>query len=276
MLLVIDIGNTNIVAALFRRGENTPLHLGRIFTDANRTGDEYSIIFRSLLRDKGLAAEAITTSIVSSVVPALIGPFLSMIEGLTGKKPILVNHNIYHILPVKIPQFRVQEIGADLVCNIVEAYSRFSAPCIVVDFGTALTFTSVGRSGDLLGTAIAPGLGIAVKSLAQHTALLPSVALEAPPSALGMNTVHAIQSGIVLGYKGLVETMIAAFKDEMREKENIPPESIVVIATGGLNSVLSPITSVFQHIDRHLILHGLNRIATAALSGATGASRPAV
>jgi type III pantothenate kinase len=188
-----------------------------------------------------------------------------MIEGLTGKKPILVNHSLYHILPVKIPQFRVQEIGADLVCNVVEAYARFSAPCIVVDFGTALTFTAVGGTGDLLGTAIAPGLNIAVKSLAQHTALLPSVALEAPPVALGMNTVHAIQSGIVLGYKGLVETMIAAFKDEMCQKERIPCESIIVIATGGLNSVLSPITKVFQHVDRQLILYGLKRIAELAL-----------
>jgi type III pantothenate kinase len=264
VLLVIDIGNTNIVPALFRQGESAPLPLGRIFTDTNRTGDEYGIIFRSLLRDKGLAAEAITASIVSSVVPALIGPFLGMIEGLTKKKPILVNHSLYHLLPVKIPPFRVQEIGSDLVCNVVEAYARFSAPCIVVDFGTALTFTAVGQSGDLLGTAIAPGLGIAVKSLAQHTALLPQVALEAPPVALGMNTVHAIQSGIVLGYKGLVETMIAVFKDEMRQKENISAESIIVIATGGLNSVLSPITNVFQHVDRQLILFGLKRIAVLA------------
>jgi type III pantothenate kinase len=270
MLLVIDIGNTNIVAALFANasvsgsGENAPSPLGRIFTDSNRTGDEYGIIFRSLLREKGIAPEAITASIVSSVVPALIGPFLSMIEGLTGKKPLLVNHTLYHLLPVKIPKSREHEIGADLVCNVVEAYARFR-PCIVVDFGTALTFTAVDSAGNLLGTAIAPGLGIAVKSLAQHTALLPSVALEAPPSALGTNTVHAIQSGIVLGYKGLVETMIARLKDEMRRMDadgaGAGSTEIIVIATGGLNSVLSPITNVFQHVDRNLILYGLRRIA---------------
>jgi type III pantothenate kinase len=186
-----------------------------------------------------------------------------MIEGLTGKKPMLVNHSLYHLLPVKIPKSREHEIGADIVCNVVEAYSRFPGPCIVVDFGTALTFTAVGKSGNLLGTAIAPGLGIAVKALAQHTALLPSVALEAPPSALGTNTVHAIQSGIVLGYKGLVETMIAGLKDEMcRAKGEADDEAaITVIATGGLNSVLSPITNVFQHVDRQLILYGLKRIA---------------
>jgi type III pantothenate kinase len=265
MLLVIDIGNTNIVTALFRRGEKSPQLLGRIFTDVNRTGDEYGIIFRSLLRDKGITADAIKVSIVSSVVPALIGSFLSMIESLTGRKALLVNHSLYHLLPVKIPQFRVHEIGTDIVCNVVEAYTRFSAPCIVVDFGTALTFTAVGKVGDLLGTSIAPGLGIAVKSLAQHTAQLPSVVLEAPPSALGTNTVQAIQSGIVLGYKGLVETMIASLKDEISHLENIPTDSIIVIATGGLNSVLSPITNVFQHVDRQLILYGLKRIADLAM-----------
>ncbi|MDR3324779.1 MAG: type III pantothenate kinase, partial [Spirochaetaceae bacterium] len=238
MLLVIDIGNTNIVVALFRDGALSPV--GRIYTDPKRTGDEYSIVFRSLLREIGVSPQDIGASIVSSVVPALIGPFLSMIEGLTGKKALLVNHALYHLLPVKIPPSRAHQIGTDIVCNVLEAYSRFNGPCIVVDFGTALSFAAIGRDGALLGTAITPGLGIAVQSLVSHTAQLPPVALEAPESTLGANTVDEIQSGIVLGYKGLVESLIGQFKDEMQRLEGMRPEDVRVIATGGLNSVLSP------------------------------------
>jgi type III pantothenate kinase len=262
MLLVVDIGNTNIVAALFK--DSVPIHLGRIYTDPKRTGDEYSIVFRSLLRDNGILPAQIRASVVSSVVPALIGPFLGMIEGLIGKKALLVNHALYHLLPVKIPESRARQIGTDIVCNVLEAYSRFRGACIVVDFGTALSFAAVGRQGNLLGTAITPGLGIAVQSLVSHTAQLPPVALEAPESPLGANTVDAIQSGIVLGYKGLVESLIAQFKDEMRRLEGISPEDVRVIATGGLNSVLSPITNVFQCVDRQLTLYGLKRIADLA------------
>jgi type III pantothenate kinase len=260
MLLVIDIGNTNIVSALFGQ-EKEPLPLGRIYTDTKRTGDEYGIIFRSLLREREIPVREIDASVMSCVVPALIGPFLRMAEGLTGKKPLLVNHALYHLLPVKIPQTRAQQIGTDIVCNIVEAFSRFQKPCIVADFGTALSFTAVGATGDLLGAAIAPGMGLAVQSLADNAAQLYSVALEAPATALGQNTVHAIQSGIVLGYKGLVEFMIRSFKEEMCHRENIRPDDIQVIATGGLGSVLHPITGIFQHIDRQLILYGLRRIA---------------
>jgi len=123
----------------------------------------------------------------------------------------------------------------------------------------------VGPKASLLGTAITPGLGIAVQSLVSHTAQLPPVALEAPESPLGANTVDAIRSGIVLGYKGLVESLIAQFKDEMRRLEGMRQEDVRVIATGGLNSVLSPITNVFQSVDRHLTLYGLKRIADLAL-----------
>jgi type III pantothenate kinase len=259
MLLVIDIGNTNIVAALFRGNE--VIETGRVFTDVHRTGDEYGIIFRSLLRDTGVRPSDIDSSIMSSVVPALTGPFVGMIKKLTGKKPLLVNHAIYGMLPVKPPPPRMREIGADLMCNAVAAFTRFKGACIIVDFGTALTFTCVGGSGTVLGCAIAPGLGTAVKSLSANTAQLPIVPLEAPDSSLGENTVHAIQSGIVLGYKGLVEFLLSRMKADMESVDGVPRDSISVIATGGLNSVLQPITDVFQHVDRQLILRGLKIIS---------------
>ncbi|MDR2658635.1 MAG: type III pantothenate kinase [Spirochaetaceae bacterium] len=262
MLLVIDIGNTNIVAALFR-GDDI-IEIGRIFTDTHRTGDEYGIILRSLLRDIGVQPEKISSSTMSSVVPLLTGPFVTMIKKLTGKKPLIVNHTIYDKLPVKAPPARVQEIGTDLICNAVAAFMRFNGACIIVDFGTALTFTCVGMKGDILGCAFTPGIGTAVKSLSANTAQLPVVPLEAPPSSLGENTVQAIQSGIVFGYKGLVEFLLSRMKSDMAALENIPQDSISVIATGGLNSVLQPISSVFQYVDRQLILRGLKIISEMA------------
>ncbi|MDR2795459.1 MAG: type III pantothenate kinase, partial [Spirochaetaceae bacterium] len=136
--------------------------------------------------------------------------------------------------------------------------------CIIVDFGTALTFTAVGKSGDILGCAFAPGLGTAVKALSANTAQLSVVPLEAPASSLGGNTVHAIQAGIVLGYKGLVEFLLSEMKKDMEKVEGTPADRISVIATGGLNSVLQPITDVFQCVDRQLILHGLKIISGLA------------
>jgi type III pantothenate kinase len=266
MLLVVDIGNTNIVAGLFRGDCLT--EIGRVWTDVHRTGDEYGIIFRSLLREIGTQPQQITRSAVSSVVPALTGPFTSMIKKLTGRKPLLVNHTIYGMLPVRPPAERAREIGADLVCNAVAAYTRFNGACIVVDFGTALTFTCVGKDGRILGCAIAPGLGTAVKSLSANAAQLSLVPLEAPPSSLGADTVQAIQAGIVLGYKGLVEYLLAQMKTDMADTEGILTDDITVIATGGLNSVLQPITGAFKHIDKQLTLHGLKIIADTVLGRA--------
>jgi type III pantothenate kinase len=184
-----------------------------------------------------------------------------MIKKLTGKKPLLVNHVIYDKLPVRAPAARVYEIGTDLICNAVAAFTRFKGPCIIVDFGTALTFTCVGGRGDILGCAFAPGLGTAVKALSSNTAQLSIVPLETPASSLGENTTQAIQSGIVLGYKGLVEYLLSRMKTDMATVEDISAGDISVIATGGLNSVLQPITSVFQYVDRQLILHGLKKIS---------------
>lgn len=260
MLLAIDIGNTNIVTALFH--ENQLVNTWRIYSDTRRTGDEYSAILASLFRDAGVNIARIDSCVLSSVVPVLIGQFVGLLERMTGKKPVLVNPGLFPLLPVKIPESAVHEIGSDLVCNAVEAYSRYRQACIIVDFGTALTFTAVDTDGNLQGIAITPGLGTARNSLFNNTAQLPSVPLEAPPSSLGTNTIHSIQAGIVLGYKGLVESLIHTMKQELEEKTGIDRDSIRVIATGGLNSVLKPITAVFQDVDKYLTLYGLNRIAS--------------
>jgi len=259
LLLAIDIGNTNIVVALFH--ENEIVKTWRIYSDTRRTGDEYSTIITSFFRDAGVNIARIKSCVLSSVVPVLIGQFVGLIERMIGKKPILVNPSIFPILPVKIPESAVHEIGSDLVCNAVEAYCRYKDACIIVDFGTALTFTAVDKEGNLQGIAITPGIGTARNSLFNNTAQLPSVPLEAPPSSLGTNTIHSIQAGIVLGFKGLVESLIMQMKSDMSNITGINIDDIKVIATGGLNSVLRPITEVFQEVDKSLTLHGLNRIA---------------
>ena len=258
MLLAVDIGNTNAVAAIFEG--DAILHSWRIFSDPRRTADEYTSILLSLFRDSGVKGEEIERSIISSVVPSLIGPFIRTVQNLTGKKPLLLNPQLYDKLEIKIPEVSVYEIGTDLVCNATAAYARYKTACIAVDFGTALSFIAVGRGGNVLGVAIAPGLGTAVKSLFSNTAQLPSVPLEAPPLSLGTNTINAIQSGIVLGYSYLVEGLASRMKKEIAFIEGGADCDVRVIATGGLNSVLKPITSVFQDYDENLTLRGLRRI----------------
>jgi type III pantothenate kinase len=262
MLLAIDIGNTNIVAALFRG--DTLLHTWRIYSDTRRTGDEYGTMLCSLMRDQGLNLAEVDSAVLSCVVPVLIGPWVGIVEQLFGKKPLIVAPPIFAKLPITVPENAVTQIGSDLVCNAVEAYCRVHGPVIVVDFGTALTFTAIDTAGVIQGVNIAPGIGTAVVSLFESTAQLPSVPLEAPDSCLGKNTIHSIQAGVILGYKGMVEYLVPAMKAELAALDGIDSGAIHVIATGGLNSVLQPITNVFGDVDKQLTLLGLKRIAELA------------
>lgn len=252
MLMVIDIGNTNIVVGLFH-GEDL-VQDWRLYTDPRRTDDEYSSMIRSLFRDSGIAPGTIEKTIISSVVPTLNDTFVRMIEKMTGKQPLLLGPSLYDRLPVRVPESAIHEIGTDIVCDAVAAYTRYKSACIVIDFGTALTFTAIDFNGDIKGVAIAPGLGTAVKALFRDTAQLPSVPLEIPPSSLGTNTIHSIQAGVVLGYQGLVESLVARIRSDLGT--HAP-----AIATGGLSHVLESVTKVFDQIDPMLTLRGLKLIA---------------
>jgi len=253
MLMVVDIGNTNIVVGLFH--ETDLVVDWRLYTDPRRTDDEYASTLRSLFRDSGIAPGTIEKTVVSSVVPSLNDTFFRMIEKLTGKAPVHVGPAMYSLLPVRVPESAVHEIGTDLVCDAVAAYTRYKSACIVVDFGTALTFTAIGFDGEIRGVAITPGLGTAVTALFRDTAQLPAVPLEIPPSSLGTNTTHSIQSGVVLGYAGLVESLVGRMRADLGTEAP-------VIATGGLSHVLEPIVSVFDSTDQGLTLEGLRLIAS--------------
>lgn len=259
MLLTFDIGNTNIKTALFD-GDKL-VNQWRLHTDARRTSDEYFSLLRSLFREDEIDFKRITNAIISSVVPNLIGPFISVSQRIIGKKPWIVSPDIFDKLPVKVPKSGAHEIGGDLLCDALEAWLTFREATIVADFGTALSFTAIDNQGNIVGIAITPGIGTALNSLFSSTAQLPSVALEIPESSLGTNTIECIQSGILFGYKGLVEGLIAQMKKDLAQKHNIDVNKIHTIATGGLNSMLAPISNVFERLDKELTLNGLRDIA---------------
>lgn len=261
MILAFDIGNTNIKAALID-GE-TITHQWRLSTDPKRTGDEYFSALRPLFIDAGIDFSGIDDAVISSVVPALIGPFIIVTQHFCKKKPLVIGPEIFPELSVKIPETATHEIGTDLLCDAVAAWKKYKVPAIVIDFGTALSFTAVDCEGNIAGIAIAPGLGTAINSLFKNTAQLPCVPMEVPESSLGKNTVWAIQSGIFLGYKGLVESMVSRMKTDISKESMTKKEDIKVIATGGLNSMLQPITKCINFIDKDLTITGMMLIFKA-------------
>ena len=247
MLLAIDIGNTNIVFGV--KNNHAWVNSWRTQTDSRKMADEYEVIFRSLLTAEVSLLDQIQQIVLSSVVPSLVHPFLDMLKVICPEaKIILVGPEIYPNLPIKI--LNPYQIGSDLVCNALAAFHKYGNLTTVIDFGTALTFTTIGKNSEILGVAIAPGLQTAVSALAGNTAQLPQIHLTPPPSVLGENTIHAIPSGIIFGFTGLVDSIIERTEKEIGEKLN-------VVATGGLSSVISPLTKHIKNIEPLLTLDGL-------------------
>ena len=260
MIIVFDIGNTNIVAAIFNGDEI--LHQWRINTDTKKTADEYLVILKSLLDSENISFNCIEDAAVSSVVPDLTGPIISVCTKICGKKPVILSSTTLsdERIPVKI-ESGTNELGTDLLCNSVYAATRYSGKAsIVVDFGTALTMIVTDDKKIIRGVTISPGLKTAVHSLSSNTAQLPVIPLTAPESSLGLNTIQSIQSGIILGYKGLVEFLVKSLKDDLQKVTGIKGEDVIVIATGGLNSVLKPITEIFDYVEKNLTILGLKEI----------------
>ncbi len=250
MLLAIDVGNTNIAFGTYDGRHWT--HHWRVRTVPDKMPDEYAVLFRALMREAGLELSQVDRAVLSSVVPPLTGTLATMLEREMGRKPLIVGPGVRTGLRIRTDN--PAEVGADLVANAVAAYARLRDNCIAVDFGTALTFTAVAAPGDLLGVAIAPGLRAAVAALSSGTARLPLVRLMSPPAAIGRNTVHSIQAGVIFGYVGLVEGLIARMRDEMGGRAK-------AIATGGLAPVIAPLCTGFAAIEPWLTLDGLRIIA---------------
>ena len=246
MLLAIDIGNTNVVAGVFEGP--TLLSHWRLATDPKKTADEYGVLCLSLMARTGRVPEHITGAIISSVVPALTETFESMVETSFGCTPITVSSDLETGLTLKY--LNPKEIGSDRIVNAAAAYEKFRRDLIIVDFGTATTFCAVSGTGDYLGGVIAPGLGISAEALFSRAAKLSKVELVRPKTVIGTDTAGSIQSGLIFGYAGLVDTLIQRITAEMGH-------SSFVIATGGLAQVIASEAQSIQHIEPFLTLQGL-------------------
>lgn len=254
MLLAIDIGNSNLVLGIFENQEWDKIW--RIPTFINESS---KVFFHNrisnLILEEDIRFNRISRVVISSVVPTLT-PIIDRIsrEIFFEAEVLIVGPEVYANLPITI--LNPYQIGADLVANITAAHALYRANCIIIDFGTALTFTTVNEKGITQGVAIAPGLKTATSSLYQKTAQLPpEVPLEYPKSALGMNTIHAIQSGVLIGYVGLVTHMIRTIRKEVGE-------DYITIATGGLSKTLEPLQDLFDIHDPNLTLEGLRFISS--------------
>ena len=251
MQLVVDIGNSNIVIAL-RVGEVWQ-HIFRYETKEDQPGLYYKNGLMSLLFEWGVHAGHLKSVTISSVVPHLNQKIVEAVQHATGILPLLLGPGHLKQLDLVIPH--ANEIGTDLVANAYAAIKIWNQPCIVADFGTALTFTVVHPIEGIQGVTIVPGIKTAFGSLSDHTAQLPQVSLIRPASAIGQNTAHAIQAGILIGYEGLVGHLLAKIQDELTE-------NYLPVATGGLSEALENITRPFDNIEKNLTIEGILLMGT--------------
>ncbi len=249
MLLALDVGNTHIVIGVFE-GELLVADF-RVHTDARATGDELGLLLTDLLARRGVQPAQIDGVIVSNGVPALARPVAELSDRYFGREPMVVGPGIR--TGIKIHYDDPRQVGGDRIANAIAARHVYGVPAIVVDFGTATTFDCVGSDGEYLGGAIAPGIQISLDSLVNHAARLTRVELTAPPSAIGHSTAASVQSGLMYGYVGLVEGLIARLKDEIGGTPK-------VIATGGLAEPISQLTDVIDVVDQLVTLTGLRLI----------------
>lgn len=255
MQIIVDIGNSDAVFGLY--DQTAWQHVWRTPARPDEAPQSYEARLRLWLLEAGIPLSAVQTTVLSSVVPDLTPTVRAMLTKLFGYEPIVVGPGIYPLLPLQI--LRPHEIGADLVANALAAYTRYGRNCTVVDFGTALTFTTVSAEGKILGVAIAPGLKTAIRSLFANTAQLPEVPIEVPASALGTSTTHAIQAGIVLGYEGLVRSLVERIRTELNG-------DCVAVATGGLSGQIPALREVFIDIVPALTLDGVRLIGNSVLT----------
>jgi type III pantothenate kinase len=249
-LLAIKIGNSNVTLGVF---ENSALVARwRIHTEADKTGDEYAMLLDDLFSQSAISSNPWRGVAMVSVVPALTTTFEELCRHRFEIAPLIAGPGVKTGMPIRYDNPRA--LGTDRLVAAVAAKAKFGAPVIVIDFGTATTFNVVNRAGEFVGGAISPGLDLAADALHRATAQLPRVDLTMPPRVIATNTTHAMQSGILFGYIGMVEGMIARMRAELGEPD------ARVIATGGLAPMLAPYTGVIEAVEPDLILDGLRLI----------------
>lgn len=249
MFLAIDIGNTNITLGLYEGETLGPRW--RLATGHEKTLDEYGAIMAGLFRHAGIDPASIYATAIASVVPPLTGTMAEACRRYIGCNPLVVDGTVRTGIAVRYDD--PSQVGADRIVDAAAAHRLYGGPACIVDFGTATTFDAVSERGDYLGGAIAPGIGIAAAALFERAAKLPKVDIQRPPAAIGANTRHSLQSGLLFGYVGLVEGMVARFRSELGP-------STRVIATGGLADIIARETPVITIVAPWLTLDGLKII----------------
>ena len=249
MLLAVDIGNTSITFGVFDNEELCATC--RIATVIHRMADEYAVLLLNLLRHHGLDKADIKEGALCSVVPPLTATFEELSQRYFNISPLVVGAGVKTGVRIRLDNPR--EVGADRIVDAAAAHHLYSGPVIIVDLGTATTFDAVSKEGDYLGGAIAPGITTAAEALFTRTAMLPRVELVHPKHAIGTNTITAMQSGIVFGYVGLVEGVVARIQQELGGKAK-------VVATGGYAELIAKETAVIDEVNPDLTLVGLRLI----------------
>jgi len=249
MLLAIDLGNTKIALGLYQGDRPGPRW--RIATDHERMPDEYGIMLIHLLEHAGIQPGNVKEIVMASVVPPLTGTLVQACELYLGRTPLVVDAGVKTGVAVRVEDPR--QVGADRVVDTAAVHKLYGGPACIVDFGTATTFDAISASGEYLGGAIAPGIGIAAEALFKSAAKLPKVDISRPPSAIGKNTVHSLQSGLLFGYVSLVEGMVARFAQELGP-------GMKVIGTGWLVELIARECKAIGIVAPWLTLDGLKFI----------------
>lgn len=270
-LLAADVGNTNITLGLFTDGELAGSW--RATTHTGATPDEIAAMTAELLALDGHRLDELEAVALASVVPPLTSTFERFIRTRIGIEPVIVDaSSMAGTLRIEID--RPAEAGADRLCNALAARTEFGGPAIVIDVGTSTNFDLLSAEGAYIGGAIAPGLGLSLEALVGYASKLPRIELRRPPHAIGSNTIHAMQSGTVLGYIGLVSGLLTALRGELIERS--PADSrVTVIATGGYTHEpwLQDVPGI-DAIEPDLTLRGI-RYAYESIRAAVGAPGPA-
>lgn len=248
MLLVVDVGNTNTVLGLYE--DEQLVHDFRIESSKGRTIDEYHVLLLNLVQLAGVDPKNVAASIVASVVPALSDVMVTALRRAFDHRALVIGPGIKTGMPILYENPR--EVGADRIVNAIAAYARADKDqgVIVVDFGTATNFDCVSDKGEYLGGVIAPGVQISAEALFSRAAKLPRAEIVKPPRAVGRNTVHSMQSGIVFGCVGMVDGLVRRLADEMGY-------SCRVVATGGLAGLIQRESETIEEVDEYLTLEGL-------------------
>jgi len=249
MLLCVDIGNTNIKLGLYK-GDELVTHW-RIYTDESKLADEYAVLLLSLFESENVNKDEIDGCAISSVVPELTIAFKELVKRHLDLDAVIVGSVKHPVIHINADN--PKEVGPDLIANAVGAVALYGAPCIIIGFGTATTFSAVSANGDFEGVAIAPGIITAAASLFDAGAMLPAVDIHKPDKVIGKNTILSLQAGLIYGFAGLVEGLVSRIKQELGGEAR-------VVATGGLANMIANEVTCIDAVEPELTLLGVRII----------------